>query len=105
MTESKGIRSLGIVIYPDGSQAEVFKVELSHPMFVSLRKPRRLTLAPFGLLLGLMLLMLSGCVHLQMVGDKPICQLDYQSGIKHCEYDTWQACHADLRDKNLCYHR
>ena len=40
MNESKGIRSLGIVIYPDGSQAEVFQVELSHTMFVPLRKPR-----------------------------------------------------------------
>lgn len=41
------MRSLGIVIYPDGSQAEVFQVELSHPMFVRLRRPRKLTMAPF----------------------------------------------------------
>lgn len=45
----------------------------------------------------------SGCVTLQRVGDKPICLLDYKTGIKHCEYDTWQACHADLRNNSMCY--
>ena len=53
MKESSGVRSIGVVIYPDGSQAEVFKVEGSYPMFVRLRRPYRLTLAPFDLPLGL----------------------------------------------------
>lgn len=47
--ESSGIQSLGIIVYPDGSQTEVFKVELSYTMFKPLRSPRRLTMAPFGL--------------------------------------------------------
>ena len=98
-------RSLGVVIYPDGSQAEVWELAFDMGIrFERLAKPRRLTLAPY-FLLALLAFGLSGCVHLQRVGDKPICLLDYKTGIKHCEYDTWEACHADLRDKSMCYHR
>lgn len=53
----------------------------------------------------LVLLALAGCVHLPIKGDKPICLVDYQTGIQHCEYDTWQACHADLRNHSMCYKR
>ncbi len=103
MTEHS--RSLGIVVYPDGSQAEVWQLAYGMGVrFERLAKPRRLTLAPFYLLVAAALLLV-GCVHLPIKGDKPICLIDYQSGIRHCDYDTWEACHADLRDKSMCYHR
>jgi len=106
---SDGLRSLGIIIYPDGSQAEIwvgeaFGVPLNGPYIKRLAKPRKLTFAPY-FLLALLSLGLSGCVHLQRVGDKPICLLDYETGIKHCEYDTWEACHADLHRQSMCYKR
>lgn len=94
------MRCLGVVIYPDGSQAEVWDTEQSHISFRPI-KPRRLTFAPFYLLVS-MLWLLSGCIHLQVRGTKPVCLIDYHTGIKHCKYDTWKACKADLRDGSMC---
>lgn len=94
--------SLGVVVYPDGSQAEIWLGD-GRLRFVDI-SPRRLTLAPFYLLVSALLL-LSGCVHLPVKGDKPICLIDYKTGIRHCDYDTWEACHADLRNQSMCYHR
>lgn len=109
------MRSLGIIIYPDGSQAEIIAVryaDTNHPThrIEPLVTSRRLTYAPFGLLMLALLAFglsgtMSGCVHLQRVGDKPICLLDYDTGIKSCQYDTWKACHDDLRKDTMCYHR
>lgn len=54
MTET----SLGIIIYSDGSQAEIIR-QACHPMhgaveiIVPLDKPRKLTMAPFGLPLNI----------------------------------------------------
>lgn len=107
------MRSLGIIIYPDGSQAEIIAVryaDTEHPThrIEQLVKPRRLTYAPFGMLVAAALLLsncLVGCSHLQVKGDKAICLVDYKTGIKLCEYDTWKACHADIRKDTMCYHR
>lgn len=107
------MRSLGIIVYPDGnggfSQAEIIAVRYSDTNHCTIRieplaKPRRLTYAPFGLLIAMALLLI-GCVHLPVKGDKPICLLDYKTGIKFCEYDTWEDCHADLRKGTMCYRR
>lgn len=104
------MRSLGIVVYPDGSQAEIIEHETGAPIWetwtevIRLKKPRRLTLAPFYLLISVLLLLV-GCVHLPVKGDKPICLLDMKTGVKLCNYDTWQACHADMQDYQQCYHR
>lgn len=52
-------RSLGIVVYPDGSQGEIIEHETGAPIWetyttiVRLRRPYRLSLAPFQLPLGL----------------------------------------------------
>lgn len=37
------MRSLGIIIYPDGSQAEIFEFDLFNDI-VRLKKPRKLTM-------------------------------------------------------------
>ena len=99
------MKSLGIVIYPDGSQAEIIQGPWDDMIsFVPLKKRRKLTFAPFYLLV-LALLLQVGCVSLPIRGDKPICLLDTQAGVRHCDYDTWEACHADLRDHSMCYKR
>lgn len=105
------MRCLGVVIYPDGSQAEVWTErwfsdfnEFADKIVFKSIKARKLKFAPF-FLIGLLSFALSGCVHLQRVGDKPICLLDYDKGVKECKYDTWQACHADLKRNSICYRR
>ena len=106
------MRCLGVVIYPDGSQAEVWEESwitafIHGPPkigFRPLKRPRKLTFAPY-FLIAVLSFALPGCVHLQRVGDKPICLLDYDTGIKHCVYDDWKACHEDLQRNTICYRR
>lgn len=34
------MRSMGIIVYPDGSMAEIFEVELSYPVIKRLKHPQ-----------------------------------------------------------------
>lgn len=105
------MRCLGVVIYPDGSQAEVWTERwvssfettgyADKIVFRPLKRARKLVFAPF--LLALLAFSLSGCVHLQQrTGDKAICLVDYKTGIASCEYDTMKACREALRNGCVC---
>lgn len=110
MMDSHADRSLGIIVYPDGSQAEIIQRHVDAPIWETwteikpLKARRRLTFAPFNLLVSLPLLLvmasllLVGCGHMQVQGTKAYCMSHYQEQVRVCEYDSMAACRAELFD-------
>lgn len=103
MMDSHADRSLGIIVYPDGSQAEIIQRHVDAPIWETwteikpIKRARRLTFAPFHLLV-LASLLLVGCGHMQVQGSKPYCMSHYQEQVRVCEYDSMAACRAELFD-------
>lgn len=114
MMDNHADRSLGIIVYPDGSQAEIIQRHVDAPIWETwteikpIKRARRLTFAPFHLLVGLSLLLV-GCASLRSnivtTGEKDYCLADFREQTRSCEYDSYRECMAAIEERGYCHPR